>query len=227
MSNKAKAWLAAGAALAVLLGLLVFAGRQVLTDRALDTGLAALAAAERLPQGPARQDRLAEAHDRFAEVLNTDRGRIAAWLGRAQVHYLTASAAADLAERQALLAASAEAAAQAQRLDPTSPRPSALMAQALAELGERGPARTALADSYARKPLAPELARQRVATGLSLWSVLAPELRAAVTTDLCEALKRAPDGPALIQTWAAASRNEPDAAVLLTTQVGDAACTGT
>jgi hypothetical protein len=225
MSSKTKTWLIAAGAFVVLVGLCIWGTRQLLTGRDLEAGLSALAAAERLSDGSARQERLAEAHDRFAAVLTADRRRTAAWLGRARVQYLGSRSTPDRAESQALLAASAEAAAEAQRRDPSNPRASAIMAQALAALGERGPARAALAESYARAPLALDLARDRVATGLALWSILPPDLQQAVKADLCGALQRAADAPDLIEAWAAASRGEPQAAVVLTTQAGDAACT--
>ncbi len=173
---------------------------HVVLGRVLDAAQLSLEVAERLPFGEKRYTLLEDAARQadLAAALSPSGSQAYTILARVR---LLQSVGLGLTEPSAPLLQAAQAAAErAAAHAPLDPAPMAVLAEvrhALAGAGAAADAPAALAASYARASIAPDLVDRRVALAGELWGQLDPQARERVLQDLCAA-SRARGGPSAI-----------------------------
>ena len=159
--------------------------RGVLSAQARAQGVAALAAAEHLPIGPARDTELARAQSIAGQAVDLTPDDADLWNLLAETRLMQATGAAAASEP--LLKSAADASIHAATLAPNDPAPPARIAfvHALEEDGKDQVA-APLAKSYAASAFDPSLGQRRVEAAARAWTTLSEGVRAAALGEACQ-----------------------------------------
>jgi len=177
-----------GAALAAL-AVLGWAAADYAAISAGEAGSARLYEALALEPGTARDAALDAAQRQLSEALKRRRGDAQLWSRLAETRLQQATGAAVSDVSAPLVAASADAGAQVQRLGRANAADFARQAYALSLLpGKEGEAGEALAQSYTLEPLGTGLSERRLRAALLVWGRLPEPARSQAVAEACETL---------------------------------------